>query len=213
MLAGSKTPFVGNPPEFLKCFRTAAVKRSLHAEDAPSNWTCFNSTVYPRFTLDLVRSYKWAMEAVLAHGGVKVLVYSGVLDVHYNYLALGAWTRSMTWSGSSELRAAPLTEWLPPGETASWGQVRRAGQLSVLRVSNAGHETCRDLPRVCPAFFSEFVYNKSTFKTKTDDRAADVQQQIDTAIASDRPQRSSSAALTSSGGSSSSGGSRSRSWW
>jgi carboxypeptidase C (cathepsin A) len=138
-----------------------------------SNWTCFNSSVYPRFQLDLVRSYKWAMEAVLAHGGVRVLVYSGVLDVHYNYLALDAWTRSMTWSGAAALRAAPLVPWRPDtDEESSWGEVRQVGQLSVLRVANAGHETCRDLPQVCPAFFSEFVFNRTKPAAKTDDTEA-----------------------------------------
>jgi carboxypeptidase C (cathepsin A) len=129
--------------------------------------------VYPRFQLDLVRSYKWAMEAVLAHGGVRVLVYSGVLDVHYNYLALDAWTRSMTWSGAAALRAAPLVPWRPDtDEESSWGEVRQVGQLSVLRVANAGHETCRDLPQVCPAFFSEFVFNRTKPAAKTDDTEA-----------------------------------------
>ena len=169
----SKTPFVSNPPEFLKFFRSEDVKRRLHAQDAPSNWTCFNSTVYPRFTLDLVRSYKWAMERVLSHSDVKVLVYSGVLDVHYNYLALDAWTRSMEWAGSGTLRAAELQPWRPSAGDSSWGEFRRAGQLTVLRVANAGHETCRDLPRVCPAFFGDFVLNatdvSATPALKTDE--------------------------------------------
>eukprot|EP01047_Picozoa_sp_COSAG01_P004804 COSAG01_NODE_160_length_23692_cov_9.703599_10_plen_208_part_00 len=130
-----------------------------------------------------MRSYKWAMEAVLAHAEVKVLVYAGVLDLRYNYLALDAWTRSMDWAGAAALRAAPLAQWTPHGSggdndngtgggNRSWGEVRRARQLSVLRVSNAGHETCRDRPQACPAFFSDFVLQMSAASAvpiKTDD--------------------------------------------
>jgi hypothetical protein len=118
---------------------------------------------------------------------VKVLVYAGVLDLRYNYLALDAWTRSMDWAGAAALRAAPLTQWTPHGggggggdndngpggsNRSSWGEVRRARQLSVLRVSNAGHETCRDRPQACPAFFSDFVLQTSAASavpSKTDD--------------------------------------------
>jgi hypothetical protein len=47
-----------------------------------------------------------------------------------------------------------------PFSRPRWGggpQHRKAGSFTVLREANAGHETCRDLPRVGPAFFEELV--------------------------------------------------------
>ena len=159
-------PFVGNPPEYLSFFRSVATKRALHAESASSVWSCFNSTVYPRFQLDLVRSYRWAMEWIVnEHPGVRVLLYSGELDLHYNYLALDAWTRQMKWPGQTSLVAAPLRPWVPGlidtlFPQTPWGATRQVGNVTILRVAGAGHETCRDLPHVCPAYFRDFVLAK-----------------------------------------------------
>ncbi len=96
------------------------------------------------------------------HPTVRVLLYSGELDLHYNYLALDAWTREMKWAGQAALLAAPLRPWTPVNAPTpqTWGSIRQVGNLTILRVAGAGHETCRDLPHVCPAYFRDFVLAK-----------------------------------------------------
>ena len=104
------------------------------------------------------------MESIVNdHPTVRVLLYSGELDLHYNYLALDAWTRAMKWDGQAALVAAPLRPWMPantPTSTSPWGSTRQVGNLTILRVAGAGHETCRDVPHVCPAYFRDFVLAK-----------------------------------------------------
>ncbi|KAF7725282.1 hypothetical protein EC973_000292 [Apophysomyces ossiformis] len=117
-----------------------------------------NDAVGDRFTFtgDGAKDYSSNVAATL-EAGIRVLLYVGDMDYICNWFGNKAWSLDMKWSGQEGYRHAIDQPWysLTTGEQA--GEVRTYGNLTFLRVFDAGHMVPYDQPENALDFFARWL--------------------------------------------------------
>ena len=169
----AKARFVGNPENYLSFFRSKSTRRALNAEVAPSIWAASIRVS--------IRDLSGSSTVVSLGNGVdcaraskrRVLLYSGVLDFHYNYLALDAWTREMRWPRQlgAEKLAPLLVPWVPQvaqmpqmpsmaSSEAPWGHTRQVGNLTIFASHRRWTRDYVEIYRTFARHFSRLCFGK-----------------------------------------------------
>lgn len=86
--------------------------------------------------------------ADLLDSGLPVLLYSGDKDFRCNWLGNKAWSDKLEWKGAKEYSEAPIKRWHAnvDGKDIAAGEVKQSGELTFLRVFDAGHMVPHDQP-------------------------------------------------------------------
>ncbi|OQS07465.1 serine carboxypeptidase-like 48-like [Thraustotheca clavata] len=120
------------------------------------SWAPCNQDVFSHvMNADWFEESEYKVAYVLNHG-VRVLIYAGDYDLICNWMGQDKWTQEMVWDHQTEFRAQPLSAWKINGQEA--GQKRSFGNLTMLRVYNAGHMVPHDQPEVALEMFSSFIH-------------------------------------------------------
>jgi len=106
-------------------------------------WKPCENTVGSAFYQDTLESYKVDIPTILS-AGVRVVIYSGDLDLICNWMGGYQWSLSMQWPGQNELVNATAKTWLVNGVAA--GNSISAQGFTFLRVFDAGHMVPHDKP-------------------------------------------------------------------
>eukprot|EP01120_Amphizonella_sp_Union-15-10_P013034 TRINITY_DN597_c0_g1_i1.p1 TRINITY_DN597_c0_g1~~TRINITY_DN597_c0_g1_i1.p1 ORF type:complete len:429 (-),score=52.06 TRINITY_DN597_c0_g1_i1:23-1309(-) len=120
-------------------------------------WQTCNNDVNSRFGVDSIRSFRWELPAVLK-SGIRVVVYSGDLDLICNYVGGYAWVSSMDWPGQQDFNKAPHLTWKVNGNPA--GLSTSAMNLTFVQVFEAGHMVPHDQPQNALALLTNILNDK-----------------------------------------------------
>ena len=94
-------------------------------------------------------SFRHVVQALLdGSPALKVQVISGLNDAKdCNFLGTGAWLERMQGPAAYAFQSAPALQWKGQGKDVL-GMLQDGGQLSWLKVFNAGHMCVRDQPQI-----------------------------------------------------------------
>jgi len=106
------------------------------------------------FGVDREESFRFDVPVILK-ANVRVLVYSGMLDLICNYDGGAAWTAGMKWSGQQQFNSLPLTDWSYGGSVVGHG--KSTSGFTWLEVEEAGHMVPHDQPAVALQMLSLFL--------------------------------------------------------
>ncbi|KAI8369484.1 carboxypeptidase S1 [Radiomyces spectabilis] len=109
-------------------------------------------------TGDNIRTFSPAISDLL-NSGVRVLVYAGDADYICNWYGNYAWTMQLQWQQSPAFRAASLNAWNFQGKQV--GQVQYGGDLTFLRIYDAGHEVPFSQPAPALEMFRKWLHRES----------------------------------------------------
>jgi len=113
--------------------------------------------VNSKFTVDVVESFAWEIPFILEKG-LRVVVYSGDLDLICNWFGGFAWTNALRWSGAEEFNKAEMKVW--KNGKISAGEAKTYKNFTFVRVYNAGHMVPHDQPESALAIEENIVYGK-----------------------------------------------------
>eukprot|EP01122_Echinamoeba_exundans_P003223 TRINITY_DN13351_c0_g1_i1.p1 TRINITY_DN13351_c0_g1~~TRINITY_DN13351_c0_g1_i1.p1 ORF type:complete len:424 (+),score=116.62 TRINITY_DN13351_c0_g1_i1:59-1330(+) len=106
-------------------------------------WEDCNQGVYQYLEGDFERSYLDLVPDLLT--SMPVVFYNGEYDLVCNHYGTAALLNSMQWPGQNQfINANNHTVSTPNGQ--AWGTVRNSGNLTYIRVFNAGHMVPHDQP-------------------------------------------------------------------
>ncbi|KAI9317596.1 Alpha/Beta hydrolase protein [Dichotomocladium elegans] len=91
--------------------------------------------------------------------GIRVLLYVGDMDWICNWYGNKAWSLDLSWHGQAGYRAAPDQPWYILDTNEHAGEVRSYGNLTFLRIFDAGHMVPYDQPANALDFFSRWLKN------------------------------------------------------
>ncbi|KAJ1958549.1 hypothetical protein GGI12_004702 [Dipsacomyces acuminosporus] len=94
-------------------------------------------------TFDLFRDYSHILPSLIENG-IKLLIYAGDADYAANWYGNIAWVKELEWSGKAGFNKARDLDWVVGKKPA--GAVRSFGNLTFLRIYNAGHLVPADQP-------------------------------------------------------------------
>lgn len=124
-----------NSTEYLTAFvNMEAVKEALGA-DVNSTWSQCDDLVDEKMQVDIMKSTKWMVEALLQK--LPVLLYQGQFDIQDGVASNEAWMQSIVWENIQSFWAAERKVWKEEGKLA--GYVRTHGNLGHVVVAGAGH--------------------------------------------------------------------------
>ena len=78
--------------------------------------------------------------------GLSVLIYAGDLDSVCDWIGQENWLKSMEWSGQEAFRNTATVEWKSVATKTAAGTIKKAGNLTWVRVFEAGHLVPTDQP-------------------------------------------------------------------
>ncbi|KAG2173251.1 hypothetical protein INT43_004625 [Umbelopsis isabellina] len=126
-------------------------------EDVETYKSCDNS-VGIRFSLSGDNPKQYAPQvAEILGAGVRVLIYAGDKDCICNWVGNKAWLLELDWTGKHEFQAAEDEEYYSWIKEEAAGEMRRYGNLTFLRVFDAGHMVPYDQPENSLDFFSRWI--------------------------------------------------------
>ncbi|CAH8339326.1 unnamed protein product [Eruca vesicaria subsp. sativa] len=104
-----------------------------------------SKSVYEAMLQDLMRNLEVGIPTLL-EDGINLLIYAGEYDLICNWIAGNSrWVNAMEWSGKENFKAAKEVPFMVDGKEA--GKLKSYGQLSFLKVHNAGHMVPMDQPK------------------------------------------------------------------
>lgn len=111
------------------------------------SYTSCDSGVFQQFILtgDEARPFHQFITELL-HANVPVLIYAGDKDYICNWLGNRGWTDLLEWDGHEEYLSRPLRPWHTL-EDVHAGEVKSHGNLTFLRIFDAGHMVPYDQPQ------------------------------------------------------------------
>lgn len=89
----------------------------------------------------------------LINSNVKVLIYSGEHDIISNPLGQEAWTAKLQWTGASDLKAKPYSNY------KNGAEYKRVGNVTLMKIFNAGHIAAMDQPELMADVYQQFIAN------------------------------------------------------
>ncbi|KAI9478049.1 MAG: Alpha/Beta hydrolase protein [Benjaminiella poitrasii] len=96
--------------------------------------------------------------------GVRVLLYVGDMDWICNWMGNLAWSLTLDWSGKEGYNAAPFEKWYSDLTGQHAGDVRSYGNLTFLRIFDAGHMVPYDQPENALDFFNKWLNDDSLYE-------------------------------------------------
>jgi carboxypeptidase C (cathepsin A) len=135
------------------------LRKFLHVSERVGDWQMCNFAVNSAFanSFDVMLSTS-SFVGELLDDGVRVLIYAGDADLECNWSGNLAWLQALEWSGSMAFNAAEAHDLIVNGEAA--GSVTSSGELSFIRIFNAGHMVPQDQPAVALEMISIFYQNQ-----------------------------------------------------
>lgn len=95
--------------------------------------------------------------------GLPVLVYAGDKDYICNWLSQILWLDALEWSGSEEWKNNKVEEWKTPDSSEVSGTYKSAGNLTFLRVIDAGHMVPYDKPEAASDMITRWLHKDRSF--------------------------------------------------
>ncbi|KAI8369176.1 Alpha/Beta hydrolase protein [Choanephora cucurbitarum] len=134
------------------------VRESLGIDEEAGKYQSCSDSVGYRFgqTGDSGIDYSPHVAETL-EAGVKVLLYVGDMDFICNWMGNLAWSLKMKWSGQQGYNEAPVEKWYSDLTGQHAGDVRTFGNLTFLRVFDAGHMVPYDQPKNSLDFFNKWL--------------------------------------------------------
>ncbi|KAJ3089746.1 hypothetical protein HDU96_003653 [Phlyctochytrium bullatum] len=134
------------------------------------NYQSCSSAVSMNFmkTGDHAKAHDW-MVAELLEDGIKALVYAGDADYVCNWISNLGWLEAMEWSGQEKFKATPDYTWISNLTGKEAGEFRTVGNLTWVKVNDAGHMVPYDQPEHALEMFNGWlgVSSKANVKRKT----------------------------------------------
>lgn len=127
------TNFLNNPK--VQAAIGAEVTNYVSCSDPVFNAFTHNGDGGKPFHFDVVK----ALEQ-----GLEVLIYAGDKDYICNWVGQVLWLDALEWAGAPEWSAGKFESWLTEGSPA--GEYKKAGNLTFVRVYDAGHMVPYDQP-------------------------------------------------------------------
>jgi len=137
---------------------------ALNINTTSRPWADCNNDVYGSLAGDWALNYNGSVAKVL-EAGISVLIYAGDKDYLCNWVGNLAWTKALTWSGNAEFnKNRSLQPWKPTPSKPAAGEFTHGkgkngkGQLSFLKIFNAGHMVPMDQPEYAREMFNTFIF-------------------------------------------------------
>ncbi|CAN6169373.1 unnamed protein product [Urochloa humidicola] len=113
---------------------------------------------------DIMKSVRDDVDDVLKRGGVRVLLFQGVFDLHLGPASVEAWVRQLGWDGRDLFLHAERTVWKPWGDHGVLaGHVQGYGPLTNMVVAGAGHMAAGDNRPATQAMIERWVLREKPF--------------------------------------------------
>ncbi|KAF8315624.1 alpha/beta-hydrolase [Clavulina sp. PMI_390] len=124
------------PPDITSVLTSTSFMSAIGASET---WQETNDQVYSNFVNggDWMRSQAANLASVI-NSGIRVFIFDGDADYICNYMGVEAMLDSLSTNVASTYKAQSFTPWTVAGKSA--GQFKTAGNLTYLRVYQAGHE-------------------------------------------------------------------------
>ncbi|KAI8083184.1 prepro-carboxypeptidase Z [Halteromyces radiatus] len=144
------------PSTYIKFLNSASTRSTIGA--TRSYQECSNSAG-AKFgsTVDDIKNFAPNV-ADLLNNGVRVLLYAGDADYICNWYGNYAWADQLDFNGSKDYQSDSLKGWNVGGKEV--GQVQSGGNLTFVRVYEAGHEVPWYQPVAALQMFTDHVNNK-----------------------------------------------------
>jgi len=110
------------------------------------------------FAGDWMKPYHQLIPSILAE--IPVLIYAGDADFICNWLGNQAWTEALEWPGKSKFNKAETTKFKISDSGKEIGETKTGGNLSFLRIFEAGHMTPMNQPEASLEFFNRWLGGK-----------------------------------------------------
>ncbi|CAO3599018.1 unnamed protein product [Absidia cylindrospora] len=101
-------------------------------------------------TGDYARNYAPTVGKLLDNG-IRVLLFAGDADYRANWYGGHGWTQVFDFNASQSYRTQPFNPWIIDGAEA--GQIKSGGNLTFIRVYEAGHKVAYYQPEACLQMF------------------------------------------------------------
>jgi len=124
-------------------------------------WHECNNKLFKAFRLvgaDWMKGVLNSVLYLLRQTDTRLLFYLGDADYLVNFFGVENMVHSFDWIGKDQFANTPLRTWLPNGEDA--GQTKSYGQLSYLRIYEAGHMAPMDQPERLQMMALNWIYNR-----------------------------------------------------
>ena len=147
------------------CYDFSAAEEWLNRADVQKalgvnkKWEMCDEGVHSNLMGDWMHDFEPVIPAML-EAGIRVMIYAGEKDFICNALGNLRWVKAMEWSGQDAFNKAkpePFVVARDGEEEVIGGDVREAGQLSFVAVSEAGHMVPMDQPKNALTMIQRFV--------------------------------------------------------
>ncbi|KAG0504912.1 hypothetical protein M758_N010900 [Ceratodon purpureus] len=145
-----------NKTDYLSPFvNLETVKEALGA-NVNITWEQCNDPVNEKMQVDVMKSTKWMVEALLPQ--LPVLLYQGQFDIQDGVASNEAWMRTIVWGNSNAFWASKRSVWKENGKLA--GYVRTHENLSHVVIAQAGHLVPTDQNFRAQRMIEAWIYGK-----------------------------------------------------
>ncbi|KAK3164844.1 hypothetical protein QOZ80_1AG0025540 [Eleusine coracana subsp. coracana] len=156
------TPYPTRP---LRDFFNTDEARSALGVKRNTTWTRCSGAVSTALAGGVMRSVKRDVEAVLVNGGMRVLLFQGVFDLHSGPASVEAWVRELDWPGLPAFMEAERVVWRvgDHGQQQLAGYVQASGPLANVIIVGAGHMAAGDNRPAAQAMIEGWVMQTGPF--------------------------------------------------
>jgi len=145
-------PLCYNFEPITRYLNQASVRQQLGVNSSKP-WDVCSFSVNGMFAVDVEESFAWELPFILEKG-IRVVVYSGDLDLICNWYGGRMWTDALKWSGQKGYNAARWQRW------GSYGEFKHYENFTFVRVFNAGHMVPHDQGAAALEIANNLIYNK-----------------------------------------------------
>jgi len=145
-------PLCYNFDPITRYLNQASVRQQLGV-NSTKPWSVCNFGVNGMFRADVEESFAWELPAILEKG-IRVVVYSGDLDLICNWYGGRMWTDALKWSGQKGYNAAHWQKW------GGYGEFKKYENFTFVRVFNAGHMVPHDQGAAALELANNLIWNK-----------------------------------------------------